>query len=801
LLPNTCKLEYNRYEFELYIVVNEYIRSEPNYKEVIEYIYGVVIKYIKSTRRESYKPKAINFFKKIFELGNYNNCEDEKVSFISLHITLLFVRILSTSWYDNDVNKNITLQDFAEYTSEDITSIIDINKNITVIQLMNHLVDELERTYTILHLTKFIQICDFDRGSIECFLFKILKLIENSTNGDRFLSTKIITKAPSHLGSKPSNFSVVYSKLDKNKPGVITFGIHFCPPIYFWKNSYGVSVTSFIFHTKKAIAKNNTKKASVFNDSYADTLKRTSSVKFYVDYDLLAYTNNICIKFLEVLKNEEIALNNLYREHVEKNKQSIQNYLDLLEGDYPNNWINKQRFNIEFLKKRRIGSKNLKALEAILEEKIKSITKKMVDDPNYLNHEILKTKKRLKNLSTSIEVFEESLDLITNKLFTKLNNIDQLKLTRAQNTFSKIISNTIHNDINNTFVGSGIDNTRAVPNDETSLRFIKSTTGYKGLVDKVEVKCVAEKYKLEQELYESYKKTTVLLLARIQKHNSYIALVNLFIDYYNFIKKYNIDYVYFSTFGDFRGRVYYASSVSPQANSLFRFIYYFGVQENIPSIIIPNFVQKNAKLLKIFDDELLDIRLVHVLFSIGILFKDSTLIKNPECIDLCEIVLTGITKYKEFKENSTRAIKIKQFNDIKKILELNYYINIIKSLNSTSVKNYYIIKDTTASFAQHVGIACGFNEDSLKYVNLDNTDYMYDTYRIIINNLKKYLKTYKPKKDTTSTSLLLESIEYFDRKLLKDTIMTINYGIGIHKAFKNFKILLQDLPNNYFSDN
>jgi hypothetical protein len=520
-----------------------------------------------------------------------------------------------------------------------------------------------------------------------------------------------------------------------------------------------------------------------------------------LDYNLLNYTNNICIKFLETLKGEEVALNNLYREHVEKNKQSIRNYLKLLEGDYPNNWVMKQKFNIELLRGEGVNPKKINLLEVILDEKYKNISKRLVDDPNYLKDEIQKTKLKLENVTASIKTFEDGLDAVTGNLFKKLNNIDKLKLTNAHNALSNIASNAIYNGVNSQFIGSGIDNicgNVVVDTDNKGLKFMKTPLKYKEGFNKININIFEEKYKKEQELYESYKKTTELLLARIQKHHSYTALINLFIDYYNFVKTYQVDYVYFSTFGDFRGRVYYASSVSPQANPLFRFLYYFGTCDNIPGIIIPDFVQKNTQLLKVFNKESLDVRLVHILFSIGILFKDLIEMKNPAYIDFCDIILMGIAKYKEFIEGPLDKIKVQQFSDIKKILELNYYVNIITSVGCGQYKNYYIIKDTTASFAQHVGIACGFNEDSLKYVNLSNTDGMYDTYHVIINNLKLYLKTYKIKHNSVKENLLLNSIKYFDRKLLKSTIMTINYGIGVKKAFKNFKVLLQDLPDNYF---
>lgn len=232
-LPAAYKIEDDRYEFELYILINEYIRSDSKYNDFIQYTYAVVIKYLRSNRREKFKPRAVDFFNKVFDVGGASTCNDEKVSFIALHITFMFARVLSTSWYNTDVNKNTNAQDFAEYTIEDIDNVLNISKNITAIQLISYMVDELERTCTILSLTQNIEDYKFDRYSTECLLFKILKLVENSKNGSNFLSTRVVTRAPSDLGSKPSNFSVVHSKLDKNKPSIGVFGVYFCQPIYF----------------------------------------------------------------------------------------------------------------------------------------------------------------------------------------------------------------------------------------------------------------------------------------------------------------------------------------------------------------------------------------------------------------------------------------------------------------------------------------------------------------------------------------------------------------------------------------
>jgi hypothetical protein len=74
-----------------------------------------------------------------------------------------------------------------------------------------------------------------------------------------------------------------------------------------------------------------------------------------------------------------------------------------------------------------------------------------------------------------------------------------------------------------------------------------------------------------------------------------------------------------------------------------------------------------------------------------------------------------------------------------------------------------------------MGKILGFKQESLKLVNLYNTYNMYDTYELYVNYFKKILEK--------NNSMVKK---YITRNLLKKTIMTVPYGIGSRKAFKNF---------------
>ena len=111
-------------------------------------------------------------------------------------------------------------------------------------------------------------------------------------------------------------------------------------------------------------------------------------------------------------------------------------------------------------------------------------------------------------------------------------------------------------------------------------------------------------------------------------------------------------------------------------------------------------------------------------------------------------------------------------------------------MSDNEKRRFYLIKDTTASFMQHIGALCGYKQDTLKYINLDNDYFMYDTYVVILNKLLTILFRRKKFKNEKMRRYL----KFLTRDLLKSTIMTIAYGIGIKKSKKNFETKLNNYP-------
>ena len=84
---------------------------------------------------------------------------------------------------------------------------------------------------------------------------------------------------------------------------------------------------------------------------------------------------------------------------------------------------------------------------------------------------------------------------------------------------------------------------------------------------------------------------------------------------------------------------------------------------------------------------------------------------------------------------------------------------------------------------QHGGKLLGYNMKNLHLLNLQNVDSLYDTYQIYINELKKYLR---PTLDSLGCKLGGRVEASLDRSLLKNLIMTAEYGVTYYTAYREF---------------
>lgn len=274
---------------------------------------------------------------------------------------------------------------------------------------------------------------------------------------------------------------------------------------------------------------------------------------------------------------------------------------------------------------------------------------------------------------------------------------------------------------------------------------------------------IKDELEYSQKLINLKKKWDSILISSIYEDKERIIFQKIFSKFYQYyifnkfieyIKTNNINSWYFLTYADFRGRFYYDSLASPQSFWGFRHIYKC---EN------SNF---NAEIYY---------------HSIGVLFKKEITSADGE-LQLNKLAALGLDKY-----NTLGKLTIAQlYNDLKDltlIAEFIYYKHALTTPNET----YFIWRDTTCSMAQHAVKLLGFKENTLKYVNLDNTDVAYDTYTIYIRELKKFLK----KSGWTD-----DQLDFLSRGLLKHVIMTVGYGVTFFTAYNRHRSIAADM----FSD-
>lgn len=235
---------------------------------------------------------------------------------------------------------------------------------------------------------------------------------------------------------------------------------------------------------------------------------------------------------------------------------------------------------------------------------------------------------------------------------------------------------------------------------------------------------------------------------------------------------------YLPIFFDFRGRNYFDDYLSPTFSRWTRISFYYGYYTSeelnkIDNSLIEPFLDNEIKVLikKILekfdiDEEKYTINAVFwLLIAIGKHFIDKSKIKIP----LIDFIKEGFNYANDSKKN----IKI----DLKELIEINHYLNIIKNLKKKeNIKKEVILKDATASVLQNlIKILGPKNQETINLANLGDTYNWYDPYSHILNQFKKSFEIEK------------KEFIYFKRSTIKKTIMTNPYSAGEEKCWEYFK--------------
>ncbi len=292
---------------------------------------------------------------------------------------------------------------------------------------------------------------------------------------------------------------------------------------------------------------------------------------------------------------------------------------------------------------------------------------------------------------------------------------------------------------------------------------------------------------LTKSLFKTNKteQTLFTLANSVQTLFSKIYMLTNFLAYVEYIEEHKLEYLYFTVYADFRGRLYYNSEATIQSIWCFRYLYTFE-SYSVPYLdLYPlSSAQEHfwTMIFKpIYTDYIGSKAIVEFFQAIGIIFKGK-LTNKEGMLSISDCLLYGFDFFKKFSEQNIEFQKL----ELKIKAEILYYITAINDIIiNNSKQGYYIWKDSTASMAQHGGKILGYKNSALKYLNLANNFHAYDTYTVIINNIHKYLlENYENAE---------QLIPYLQRNVLKQLIMTSEYGVTYYTAKKRYLTLVEEL--------
>lgn len=331
-------------------------------------------------------------------------------------------------------------------------------------------------------------------------------------------------------------------------------------------------------------------------------------------------------------------------------------------------------------------------------------------------------------------------------------------------------------------------NQRSIQRILTSLSEVSEEVLKKGseLISAIMASSIEIAQELETNIDSTSKKHYLLqnLISKTQNLLSKLHSINTALLFLDFLTGLPQRYFYYSIYCDFRGRIYYKSNCSPQTYWYYRFLFHLGDIENYELVknsnLVPLVWLKNSE--KWADLKITDTNLQAVCLSIGLIFKNKFLNTQTGEVLISDVLDYGREIYTNHRFNSIPQWLELNW-ELKKVIEVLYYCNIINSVLSGKFKKYYLQKDTTCSMTQHGGKLLGYNYENLHLLNLQNVDSLFDTYQIYINELKRHFSIMLKNLDST----FIEKVEqHMVRALFKNLIMTSEYGVTHYTAYREF---------------
>jgi hypothetical protein len=770
ILSNDIIVNKNTKEGEFCVLTREYLLyNSINYEMEYATIYNIVYGYINGVGRKNFnKDFTIKYLKNVF-----SNCDGDINCNIATHISLTILRNIIPSQHKQSLDRDI-------YDLEK-------GKKLLMTYLVAEINIEFENVFKIFNIKNMLSYT-YDTHSVHSFIFKLLKLIEILGCGTIF-TTCVITSAPDKLSQKLNKNSFLEIKIKTKLPMLLCLKILFNKPILLKNNIYSIYVSSLFLHNSSTETIPLDRKKSTYSNEFYQSLDFLSETRLYVDKYLFNSQMSLCKEILIKLKENEEILIKEYKEHklceVKYLLGDIEKYSDI-------DFLKKKKTyfedSIKYMGESGKHTKNyISNKKCVFERVLKNFQDNLKKNPKYLDTLICNIKVKIEKIKNHCDEVSDIIQT-TNGVFKKISSREHIKISQ----FNKI-KNVLYCDSNLYIPDVKPLSTDVVDHIKNIGDIIKDTTLSKEIIKN---NAILDEFEYEERYEESNEKKIKIksTLANLQRHFSFVANINLYIDYYDYIMDNDLEYIHFFIFNDVRGRFYYNSLVPVHGNLIFRYLYNFGEYKIRKVPIIQNYIDENI-LQSLSDSGIHDLNAVNILYSIGALFKNK-LKSNVFEVTYADILKKGLDVFLKNKSyDITKHMCL--ISEIRDIVVLRYYLNIIDLVLGGSMKIYPVIKDSIASFAQHKGVLCGFKEDSLKYLNFNNTKNICDTYTYILEELKKYLREHiKPHR----FSSYLEIEVFLNRSLYKGIIMTINYSISYTSALENFIVLLSSLKNNYFSD-
>ena len=216
---------------------------------------------------------------------------------------------------------------------------------------------------------------------------------------------------------------------------------------------------------------------------------------------------------------------------------------------------------------------------------------------------------------------------------------------------------------------------------------------------------------------------------------------------------------YLPCFIDNRGRQYFGTLLSPTFYKIFRYLYKFVEEKEFVKLEESVFYRKMIEYKNAVSDFGKNDRNSYILMILFIeIGKHFIKTDDRHFVKTEEIINLGILNYK--KE------KVLKFDELLYVSKIESEIE--KLLNNEDFdKNMIVFKDATASGLQNYGILMGYNDEKLKYLNLDGDEWC-DTYQYLIDKF------------------ISKEEKYRKRKYWKSTIMTIPYNAVWFSCFVKF---------------